>query len=410
MDEPTPAPSPPATTDPFRQTFGEPLAAVLDLDTWHTGEDQSEMYRRIAAEVEAAVRQEARVRDPLRRIVFPRIREARGAPPGAGVYRATLDDLKRVHHGLLFPGAVEACDATRYTHDTLPLTVTQIGVTLVAYNGQLGSWVQRLFRRDLRESLGDPAEEALALLERRGRRGALEQDAEQDDLSELARRAIMAYAERAVLVYRSTAQWRMGHGTPAPYELLTGSAGTLDLMIEATRVLEALLCRHRKFVFVASEPANRPLLTIGEALYPLEFAVVETLRDRIWSVIERGEYYLPTSSDTTVDGRRLSPRQWMLRFRDEIAAQMVVGVYRASELAPARVFYAHADHAHEAALIALADSVLQPHRGFPMLLDLADRLCAASFGPQSLAGPLQFAYARAGVPLRYLSERLARTG
>jgi hypothetical protein len=382
---------------------------VLDLDTWHTGEDTSQVYERVAAEVEAAVRQEVRVRQPIRERVFPRIGAGASAPPGAGVYRATLDDLKRIHHGLLFPGAVEVCDATRYTHDTLPLTVTQIGVTLVAYNGHMGTWVQRLFRRDLREAPRDPVEEALALLERRAERGGLNQD-EGDDLSDLARQAIMTYAERAVLVRKSTALWRMGHGNPAQYELLTGSASTLDLMIEATKVLEELICGHRKFVFVASEPRNRLVLTLGEALRPLEFAVVETLRDRIRGIIERGQYYAPTSSDTTVDGKRLSPREWMVRFRDEIAPQVVVGVYRASDLAPAQVFYAHADHAHEAALIALADSVLQPHRGFPMLIDLADRLCTATFGPESLAGPLQLAYTRAGVPLRYLSERMTRKG
>jgi hypothetical protein len=179
-------------------------------------------------------------------------------------------------------------------------------------------------------------------------------------------------------------------------------------MVEATKLLEELICVHKKFVFVPSEPAARLLLTIGDALQPLEFAVVETLREHISAIVERSEYYLPTASDTTIAGRRLSPREWMARFRDEVASQVVVGVYRASELAPAQVFYAHVDHAHEAALIALADSVLQPHRGFPMLLDLADRVCSVTYGPESLAGPLQRAYTRAGAPLRYLSERMTR--
>jgi hypothetical protein len=396
----------PLTT--FRDAYGEPLSAVLDLETWRTGEDLLATYERLSAEVEAAVRQEARMRDPIRAVVLLRIAQARGAPPGAGVFRATVAELQRVHHGLLFTGAVEACDATRYTHDTLPLTVTQIGVCLVAYNGQQGTWVQRLFRRDLREAMADPATEALELLERRAARGGLNQP-DHDELSELAIRAIMAFAERAVLLRRSSAPWRMGHGNPAPYELITGSAGTLDLMIEATRLLEEFICAHRKFVFVPSEPANRLLTTIGDMLDPLEFAIIETLRDHLRGVFDRAEYYLPTSSDTTVDGRRLTPREWMMRFRDEVTSQVAVGVYRAGVLAPPQVSFAHVDHAHEAALIALADSVLQPQRGFPMLIDLADRVCSATFGPDSLSGPLQRAYARAGVPLRYLSERMTRT-
>ena len=398
----------PTPDQAFHAAFGEHLADVLDIGSWRTGENLAEVYERVATEVEAALRQEKRVREPLRQRVFARLREGPGAPSGAGVYRASVEDLKRVHQGLLFAGAVEACDGTQHTHDTLPLTVTQLGISLVAYNGAQGTWVQRLFRRDLREAPSDPVEEALQLLESRNDRGGLNQPHDRDDLSELARRAIMTYAERAVLVHRSTAAWRMGHGTPAPYELLTGSAGTLDLMIEATKLLERLITEHKKFLFVPSEPAGRLLLTIGEALQPLEFAIVDTLSNRLRATIERGEYYLPTSSDTVVDGRRLSPTAWMKRFRDEIAAQVVVGVYRASELAPAQLFFAHADHAHEAAVIALADSVLQPHRGFPMLIDLADHVCAATFGPDTLAGPLQLAYTRAGMPLRYLSERMTR--
>ena len=53
-----------------------------------------------------------------------------------------------------------------HVHDTLALTIYQIGVCLVSYNGQRGSWSQRLFRRDLHRSHGDPVDEAIALLER----------------------------------------------------------------------------------------------------------------------------------------------------------------------------------------------------------------------------------------------------
>ena len=87
---------------------------------------------------------------------------------------------------------------------------------------------------------------------------------------------------------------------------------------------------------------------------------------------------------------------------------MVVGVYRATRVAPAQVFYAHADHAHEAAHVALADSMLQEHRGFPVLLDLADHVCSSVFGGDTLGGLVAAAYADAGAPWRYLSERATR--
>ena len=43
-----------------------------------------------------------------------------------------------------------------------------------------------------------------------------------------------------------------------------------------------------------------------------------------------------------------------------------------------------------------------------MLIDVAHHLCAATLGPDTLAGPIQAAYTRAGVPLRYLGERTTR--
>jgi hypothetical protein len=394
---------PPA--DDFTARYGESLYDVLDVERWHTGADLSAIYERIATEVETAVSQEQRLHDPIRQRVFPQIRRWQHVP-GAGVFQATPDQVRRTLEGLLMTGGVEACDATRHAHETLPLTVVQIGVSLVSYNGDVGTWSQRLFRRDLRESQPDPVEEALSLLERR----SAWDGNEREEASRLQQRAIMTYAERAILLKRSRpTSWLLGHGNPVAQELLSGSAVNLDLVIEATRLLEELICRHRRFVFVPSAPVDRALLTIGNALLPLEYAIVRPLTDQLAPFLADADYDLRTSSDTTVGGKRLSPREWMARFRDEVASQVAVGVYRASEVAPARVFYSHVEHAHEAALITLADSQLQPHRGFPMLIDVAHQVCATTLGPDTLSGPIQAAYTRAGVPLRYLGERMSRS-
>jgi hypothetical protein len=42
----------------------------------------------------------------------------------------------------------------------------------------------------------------------------------------------------------------------------------------------------------------------------------------------------------------------------------------------------------------MADAMLVDHRGFPMLLDLADRLCVGLFGADTLVRPATAAYAR----------------
>jgi hypothetical protein len=78
----------------------------------------------------------------------------------------------------------------------------------------------------------------------------------------------------------------MGHGNPVPYELLTGgglvlksAAGhDMPLLRQSLSLWRDLLIAHRKWVFVSSAPADRVLLTLGNALYPLEFALVDTLR------------------------------------------------------------------------------------------------------------------------------------
>ncbi len=388
--------------DAFRAAFGESLADTLNLDTWLPGEDLVAMYQRLQKEIAEAVEKEAGLRQRIRTEFFPLAFARQHAPSNAGCYRVDLSSLERVHRGLLFNGAVEACDATCQAHDTLPMVITQIGVSLVSYHGDQGTWVQRLYRRDLRMDGLDPIAEAMALLERRRQRDGADAESTHDKLSELTRRGIMAYAERAILLHKSQALWRMGHGNPVPYELLTGgglviksdAGNDMPLLRQSMAIWRDLLIKHRKWVFVSSAPADRVLLTLGNALYPLEFALVDTLWPMMRRIV-RG--HLPRGL-----------KEEALAFADEIGPQLVVGVYRASPPAPPYVFYAHRDYAGEAALIAMADSVLQEHRGFPMLIDLADTICRTTFGPETFQSAVQLAYTEAGEPFRYLGERETR--
>jgi hypothetical protein len=93
----------------------------------------------------------------------------------------------------------------------------------------------------------------------------------------------------------------------------------------------------------------------------------------------------------------------MSHFYQEVAPKILVGVYRISNELPPRVFYAHKDFVHEAALIAMADSVLQAQSGFPVLLDLANRVCRSTFGEEGFISAVRSAYALRG-SFRYLSE------
>jgi hypothetical protein len=90
------------------------------------------------------------------------------------------------------------------------------------------------------------------------------------------------------------------------------------------------------------------------------------------------------------------------------APLFAMGVYRAATAAPPYVFYSHIDHAHEAAMIVMADSLMQDYRGFPLLIDLADRLCRAAFGNDIFDGAIHSAYARANAPFCFMGERQTR--
>jgi len=394
------------TADEFREQFGESLPDILGMTTWQQGVDLVKEYARIEREVAAAVEVERRHESEVRRRVFPMLKGP-NAPEEAGHYTdITPDVVKQVHRGLLFNGGVEACDGTVQTHDTLALTVYQIGVCLVSYCGNQGSWSTRLFRKDLREEHADPVGEVMEILERRQHRAGLNQPDRRDGLSELAQRAVMSFAEVRVLTEKATKPWRMGHGSPAPYQLLAG-AGNPDVMIESVKVMRQLIAEHQRFVFVSSESGNRDLLTLGQALRPLEYLIVGTLDERI----ERFVSELRFSGRVTVDDLwddHLTPEKWVLRFQNDIASQVLVGVYRASALAPPQVFYCHRKHFTTAARIAIADSVLLADRGFPMLIDLVDRACKSVYGGGSLKEMADAAYAKAGAGVRYGSERQNR--
>lgn len=387
---------PQISADEYRAAFGEELRQTLDLDTWTLGEDLAETFVRLEQEVEEAVRQEDNYRKIIREQVFHRLSGATDAPRNAGViFQADRRSVEKVHSGLLFNGGVEACDGTSVVHDTIPLTITQIGVCLVSYNGQQGAWAHRLFRKDLRSRINDPVEEVLTVLERRERREGQGTGGEQ--LSELARRGIMAYAERAILKEKSNASWRMGHGSPAPFELLWGLWASSNERIRMSLDLIEWFVAYKRFLFVPSAPSKRHLLMLGNALKPMEFVIVQSLEPEIRKLLDGGGY------------RMSGARPAMERFCQDIAPQIVIGLYRVWEAAPPFMFYAHVDNAEMAAHIAIADSLLQEHRGFPMLIDLADTVCRTTFGADTFTTSVQTAYADAGQPFRYLGERETRT-
>ncbi|HEU0052287.1 MAG TPA: hypothetical protein VFQ39_03875 [Longimicrobium sp.] len=380
--------------DDFEQAYGISFEQFIDVASWKRGPDLPALYTELEEQVARAVEEEDGRRDHVRNVLFPQVPGGDRSVEDSGLHQFTPAMIERAHTGFLFNGSVEACDGTSAVHDALPITVTQIGVSLVSYNGPEGSYVHRLYRKDIQERPGDPAAQIAELLSRREKRGGVGfEDA--DFSSELSRRGLQAYIERAILVEESDAPWRMGHGNPTPYELLTGYWAHRPKMVKAGLSLMRELVERKRFVFIPSAPRHRGLLTLGYALNPLEYLVLFDVQRHLKEMVDRGNY-------------RGEARTAVETFVADVGPQIVMGLYRVSDLAPPYLFYAHREYVHYAAMIAMADSTLQLHRGFPMLIDTADKLCAAEFGASDLNSSVQHAYARAGSPFRYLGERETR--
>jgi hypothetical protein len=385
-------------SDDFQRTLGESLESLLDVRKWTPGAHLASLYEAMQERIERAVRDESDRARHIREGVFPNVEKAPRAAPGAGLYRFDVPTVMKTHRGLLFNGGVEACDGTVAAHDSLALTIAQIGVCLVSYNGEQGCYAHKMYRRDVCRADQDPLSEAFEVLKLRTDRNPVGEEHERDEISDLMRRGIMAYAERSLLLEHSKALWRMGHGNPVPYELLTGrwahDSRQGSILVRAALGLMSRLVEHRRFVYVPSV-CKRDLLYLGYALRPLECLVIRTLKDDLNYMHDQGGY-------------RGEARRMMKQFADEIGPQVVMGLYRVSDQSPPYVFYAHAEFAPVAGLIALADSALQEHRGFPMLIDIADTLCRSAFDPHTFKASVWQAYARAGRPSQYLGERETR--
>lgn len=391
------------------QSLETEFKEALNLDSWTSGERMDQLTARLEREVEMAAKYE----DDMGPRVLRKLEEALPTAPDrsveSGVYSLTVDDIAAAIRNVLFNGLVEACDGTRVSVTTLPVTVVQIGICLTSYigTGDGGTIGHRLYRHDIMRKNGDAEQEVLDFLSRRARLKARERaqaeygdDGQLVSISDMLCRALMIYAERAMLSERSVSPWRLGHGGPMPHELIVGS-GRNEMAFASLQMLRQLLLGHKKVIFVPSEISDAAVVTIANALQPLQYAVLRNTKDIIEGYVAGSSYERPHYKASGL-------YQAVRNFQEDVGSKVVLGVYRASALCPGRVFYAHEDHVHEAAQIVMADSALQEARGFPNLIDIADRTCKSMFEPGGLSAQVHAALARSGSPFRFLAERNTR--
>jgi hypothetical protein len=380
--------------DDFQKAFGENFSDAIDINTWSIGANLSELYPLIESEWLQAKTDENKNQKIFRETVFPRIKEV-GNVPFAGLHDDVNDVkqlLDKMHRGFLFNGAVTACGSTHVIFNTVPLTITQIGICLVNYERQHGSYSHRLFRRDLRFKSEDPIQEALDLIEKR--RSDDNAGDKRSAMSNLAVRGIKAYTERAILLEKKDAKtkWLLGNGSPAPYELMTGFWGSKkEMKDKSIEVMSRMILEHQRFVYVHSCEKFPDLWTLGNALHPFEYLILGSLEDDLVRRVNLG-------------GTRGVIRESYADFAKGVGSKIVRGIYRVSKQAHPQIFYGHIDHIRTAALIAMADSAFQLHNGSPMLLDLASNLCQMNFSKKDLFSSIQQASIKAEAKLRVIGN------
>jgi len=371
----------PLLLDDFKKAYGEDFSRTIDLDTWRLGENLAELYPLIESELIKAKKDEEKNHKIFRETIFPRIKELQHVTQ-AGLH--VLDSeavIEKVHNGLLFNGGVTACGSVSSVYDSVPISITQIGICLVNYHGQQGSYSHRLFRRDLRFKGDDPVKEAFDLIEKR--KGDDISGDKSSKLSTLAIRGIKTFAERAILLEKSESSWLLGSGSPTPYELMTGFwASRSEMKNKSIDLMKRMVVDHKRFVYVQDSSRNPQLWTLGNALMPYEYLVIDTLKDDLVRRVALG-------------GTRGEFRESYEKFAEDVGSKIAIGVYRISRQSPPHIFYCHVDHVQTAAVIAMADSALQMHLGSPMLLDLANNLCQASFGKNEFIATIEQAHAKA---------------
>jgi len=383
-------PNAPIPTGEIENALRQTINDALNLELWQQGSSLQGL-RRVQEHLVKAIHDQKRVLGNVRKLILSELARYQNAPSTAGVYRVKADDLRMARRKILLSGNTTAVRGASVAHESLVASLVSVGICLTRYDGQIRSWKNVFMRHDCDLRSGNVVEEIRAILNQRARRSRVGPGAKgQDGITRLMRRAFQAAAERKALLEKAESGWRMGYGVPAPYELLTGS-GSMDLIDSVLPVLESLLLADRRWVFVPDNLDSLAFSTLAAALNPGELAIFQTAKATLDDIVDGGHY-------STV------ARAKVRKFADFAGDAIVIGGFRAGRFASPQIFFAHAEHAIHAGLVAMADAELQPHRGFPLLLELAGVSAKVGLGIDAFQSTVESAYASAGAGGFYSPE------
>jgi hypothetical protein len=335
---------------------------LVDISKWQPVEDY---FRTSDDVISSDVRSCVELRKKLRQELLADS-DIRGK-----VRRPSEDELARASD-ILFAGEVCGIDGTISVVPSQSGGRARIGVASTSYSGE---GIKRVLYVSYRQ-LATPAGSAIEYFRR------LKQV---NRTSALLMRAVMAYAERSLALQQPNA-WRFVHGELLPYELWAalGKGRPVKERLDLARSL----IQARNVIAIVEGTQNIELLNAGEILEPGEYLDAREL------TMELKEYLEGHRDDGR--GAHFNPQD-RRDFEDFIDSQGVlvrVGVFKAGP--KPYVFHAHRDVFDQAAALVVRDAMHQPMRGFPLLLDYADRICAYHLKSSDFDKQIQFKTARLG--------------
>jgi len=335
---------------------------LVDLNRWQPIEEYFSISDElIANDVRSCVALRKQLREEL--LSDPAVREK--------VSKPTSQQLKAAAE-TLFSGQVCGVDGTVSVIPSQSGGRARIGVAATSYSGE---GIKRVLYVSYRQ-LARPAKSAIEYFKR------LKQV---NRSSALLMRTVMAFTERA-LALQQPQQWKFVHGELLPYELwaaLGKGRPVSERLHLARQLIEA-----KNVIAIVEGTHNIELLNAGEILEGGEYLDARELTVDLQEYLEghrddgRGAHFNPED------------RKAFEEFVGAHGSLIRVGVFKAGP--KAYIFQAHQDVFHEAATLILKDAMHQPLRGFPLLLDYADRICTHHLKSSEFDRQVQFKTARMG--------------
>lgn len=294
-----------------------------------------------------------------------------------------IDDLKKE----LYRGNVVGVDGTYSEADFITGFQARIGIISTNYFNKRATYTATISSPFILEDSKDIREQLKYLnLKGAGKVG----------ITSSHIRAVMLFKERDFVLNRPE-KYKMVQGDILPYELRTGQ-GRLRGLRACLKLGRKLL--DDEYVVGVQTSTGRPILRwLGTALGEGEYVELYDYAKILDSFLEGDDFTQPA---------HFNPQDYsdFKDFNNDVRKKFSVGLYKVKKRA--YVMHASTQRFDEMVHLVYADSAHQPLRGFPLLLDYADILCAKLFSTRDFERLVHAKMAKQNLLESEISERTLR--